>query len=60
MEILIIAVLFTTSRLTSADNPRALMYRAVMAKGRSLQRSQLRRLERERRVAERLSPTNPS
>lgn len=51
--------LLRDGRLTSADNPRALMYRSVMAKGRSIQRAQLRRRARERRVAERLIAYEP-
>lgn len=44
--------LLTTGALAEAGNPRALMYRAVLAKARSMQRSGFRRRARERRFAE--------
>ncbi len=46
--------LLGSGRLAEADNPRALLYRVVLAKARSRQRSGFRRRARERRVAERL------
>jgi RNA polymerase sigma factor (sigma-70 family) len=45
--------------LDAADNPRALLYRAVLAKARSAQRSGFRRRARERRVAQRLVAFQP-
>ena len=46
-------------RLEGASHPRALMYRAVLAKARSLQRSSFRRRAREQRTAERLATYEP-
>ena len=45
--------------LEDADHPKALMYRAVLAKARSLQRSSFRRRAREQRTAERLAVYEP-
>jgi len=44
--------LLASGALSEADNPRALMYRAVLAKAKSMQRSGFRRRARERRFAE--------
>jgi RNA polymerase sigma-70 factor (ECF subfamily) len=46
------ASLLQGGSLPDAENPRALMYTAVLAKGRSIQRSWYRRRARERRFAE--------
>lgn len=43
--------LLTGGVLAEVENPRALMYRAVLAKARSMQRSGFRRRARERRFA---------
>ena len=45
--------LMRSGQLAEADNPEALMHRAVLAKSRSLQRSVFSRRARERRFAER-------
>lgn len=44
--------LLKAGTLAQADHPRALMYRAVLMKARSMQRSGFRRRARERRFAE--------
>ena len=46
------ASLLRGGSLSSAEHPRALMYRAVVLKARSMQRSVYRRRARERRFAE--------
>lgn len=46
------ASLLRGESLANAENPRALMYAAVLAKARSMQRSLYRRRARERRFAE--------
>lgn len=51
--------LLKTGLLARADNPCALLHRAVLAKARSTQRSVFRRRARERRFAERLIITSP-
>jgi hypothetical protein len=43
--------LLRAGTLAEAENPRALMYRAVFAKARSMQRSGFRRRAREHRFA---------
>ncbi len=48
-----------SGRLAEADNARALLYRVVLAKARSTQRSGFRRRTRERRVAQRLVEFQP-
>jgi RNA polymerase sigma factor (sigma-70 family) len=45
--------------LVDADNPRALLYRGVLAAARSWQRSMFRRRRRESRTAERLVTFDP-
>lgn len=45
--------------LVEADNPRALLYRGVVAEARSWQRSMFRRRRRERQTAERLVAHDP-
>lgn len=45
--------------LVDADNPRALLYRGVLAAARSWQRSMFRRRGREQRTAERLVSHDP-
>lgn len=45
------AALIASGALTTADNPRALMYRAVLARAKSVQRSAFRRRSRERGYA---------
>lgn len=45
--------------LPGASNPRALMYRAVLASARSWQRSMFRRRRRELRTAERIESHDP-
>jgi RNA polymerase sigma-70 factor (ECF subfamily) len=49
------ASLLKGGSLPEAQNPRALMYTAVLAKGRSMQRSWYRRLSRERAASPRES-----
>lgn len=44
--------LFESGSLAGAKNPKALMYRAVFAKAKSMQRSIFKRRSRERRFAE--------
>lgn len=51
--------LLRSGRLAEADNPRALMYRAVLIQARSMHRSVFRRRARERRFAGRLIAENP-
>lgn len=51
--------LLKTDLLVQADNPPALMHRAVLVKARSLQRSTFRRRARERRFSQQLIVTNP-
>ncbi len=51
--------LLRDGRLEGASHPKALMYRAVLAKARSLQRSSIRRRAREQRTAERLATYEP-
>lgn len=51
--------LISGGRLLEAENPRALMQRAVLAKARSLQRSVFRRRMRERRFADRFVEEQP-
>lgn len=46
-------------RLVDADNPRALLYRGVLAAARSWQRSMFRRRRRETQTAERLVSYDP-
>ncbi len=46
-------------QLEAASYPKALMYRAVLAKARSLQRSSFRRRAREQQTAERLATFEP-
>lgn len=47
-----ITSLFASGSLGRADNPRALMYRAVLNHARSMQRSTIRRRRREQRFAD--------
>lgn len=49
-----VASLLASGQLVEADNPRALLYRAVLAKGNSFHRSTFRRRRRERRFVESL------
>jgi RNA polymerase sigma factor (sigma-70 family) len=51
--------LLASGRLVNADYPRALLYRAVLTKARSMQRSTIRRRAREQRVAQRLIEHQP-
>lgn len=51
--------LLKSDRLAQADNPSALMYRAVLAKARSMQRSRFRRRAREQRFRQELITTHP-
>lgn len=51
--------LLKTDALTRADNPSALLHRAVLAKSRSWQRSSFRRRARERRFSYQLVVSNP-
>lgn len=51
--------LLRSGALSEADRPKALLYRAVFAKARSLQRSAFRRRARERRFAARLAVQDP-
>lgn len=52
--------LLRSGKLADAENPEALMHRAVMAKARSLQRSVFARRARERRFAERWIAEQPA
>lgn len=54
-----ILALLRGGQLALADSPKALMYRAVLARARSMQRSAFRRRARERRFADRLIAENP-
>ena len=51
--------LLKNGQLTAADKPKALMYRAVLAKANSMHRSAFRRRARERRFAQRLIVEDP-
>lgn len=51
--------LIESGRLASAENPKALMYRAVSAKAKSMQRSVFRRRNREHRFAESVVQYDP-
>lgn len=51
--------LISSGRLAEADNPRALMYRAVLAKAHSMHRSVFRRRSREQRFAASLTAVDP-
>ena len=51
--------LLKSGKLAEAENPEALMYRAVTAKARSLQRSVFARRARERRFADRWIEEQP-
>jgi len=51
--------LFESGTLAEAVNPRALMYRAVLAKAKSMQRSIIRRRNRERLFAESVVYNDP-
>ena len=51
--------LLASGRLVTAENPRALLYRAVLAKANSLHRSTFRRRRRERRFVESLVAVDP-
>lgn len=51
--------LMVSGRLSTADNPRAVLYRAVLAKANSFHRSIFRRRKREQRFAESLVAVNP-
>lgn len=51
--------LLKSGKLLEAENPRALMYRAVLAKARSMQRSLFRRRAREQLFADALTTHNP-
>lgn len=51
--------LLASGALVEARDPRALMYRAVLAKARSIQRSGFRRRARERRFAESIVVESP-
>ena len=53
------AGLLAARGLAEADNPRALMYRAVFARAKSTQRSAIRRRRRERRFAESVVAHDP-
>lgn len=52
--------LLKSGQLAGADSPLALMYRAVFAKARSMQRSRFRRRIREQRFVGELTSSNPS
>jgi RNA polymerase sigma-70 factor (ECF subfamily) len=51
--------LLSSGELARADNPRALMYRAVLAKATTLHRSVFRRRRRERSFAETIMSVDP-
>jgi RNA polymerase sigma-70 factor (ECF subfamily) len=52
--------LLKSGQLVDAENPEALMHRAVLAKAKSMQRSFFRRKARERRFAERWIQEEPA
>jgi RNA polymerase sigma factor (sigma-70 family) len=52
--------LLASNQLASAEDPPALMHRAVFAKARSMQRSSFRRRAREQRFARELTVKSPS
>jgi RNA polymerase sigma-70 factor (ECF subfamily) len=52
--------LLKNGQLADAENPKALMHRAVLAKAKSMQRSVFRRRARERRFAERWIQEEPA
>ncbi|MGB5381029.1 MAG: RNA polymerase sigma factor [Acidimicrobiia bacterium] len=54
-----VAALIASNRLDEAENPRALMYRAVLVRAKSMQRSAFRRRRREQRFAESIVVTDP-
>lgn len=54
-----LASLIESGILAKADNPRALAYRAVLARSNSLHRSAFRRRRRERRFATRIARFDP-
>jgi RNA polymerase sigma-70 factor (ECF subfamily) len=51
--------LLTSGKLEEAENPRALMYRAVLTKSRSHHRSLYRRREREQKFADGIATQDP-
>jgi len=51
--------LLKSNQLAAADNPPALLYRVVLTKARSMQRSSFRRRARELRFAQALTTANP-
>lgn len=51
--------LLATDALVDADNPRALLYRAVLAKANSFHRSRFRRRRREQRFVDSLVAVDP-
>ena len=51
--------LIVSGKLAAAENPRALMYRAVLAQAKSMHRSVFRRRSRERRFAESVVHQDP-
>lgn len=53
-------MLTVSGRLASADNPRALLYRAVFARAKSIQRASFRRKRREQRFAEAVVIESPN
>ena len=53
------AALIASTALAHADNPRALMYRAVLARARTMHRSAFRRRRRERVYAEHIVSVDP-
>jgi len=54
-----VAALMASGTLTEAENPRALMYRAVLSTAKSMQRSTFRRRAREQRFAENIETADP-
>jgi len=54
-----VASLLSSGLLTDADNPRALLYRAVLAKANSFHRSRFRRRRREQRFVDSLVAVDP-
>ena len=54
-----VAALIASQSLMGADNPRALMYRAVLARARTVQRATFRRRRREQRFAQNIVATDP-
>jgi len=55
----VIEKMITNGRLSDAENPRALMYSAVLARARTVQRSAFRRRHREQRFVQGIVSADP-